>query len=195
MREESKFDIISAEELGTRYDQASKIIWRNREILAPLLKYSVRELADESVESIMKLIDANSIIEDTSVSDLPAVITKLGTEQTSTTEKIVTFDYRFNVKNPKLSDENILVVLHEIDKYTPASRNEELKKEVETMPGMGQVIYNRGITQGIEQGQNLIVTTVQRLRGGETREDIIASGVDEHTVDLAISINTAPSTH
>ena len=76
------------------------------------------------------------------------------------------------------------------------------------MSGMSQVIYNnglaegvlqgitqgisqgisQGITQGIEQGQNLLVETVQRLRNGESREEIIASGVDEHTVDLAMTI-------
>lgn len=90
--------------------------------------------------------------------------------------------------------------IKEIEAYTPVSGNPELKKEVESMPGMSQVIYNnglaegvlqgisQGITQGIEQGQNLLVETVQRLRNGESREEIIASGVDEHTVDLAMTI-------
>ena len=44
MREETRQDIISAEEMGTKYDEAAKEIWKNREILAPLLKYSVEEL-------------------------------------------------------------------------------------------------------------------------------------------------------
>ena len=39
MREETRQDIISAEEMGTKYDEAAKEIWKNREILAPLLKY------------------------------------------------------------------------------------------------------------------------------------------------------------
>lgn len=69
MREETRQDIISAEEMGTKYDEAAKEIWKNREILAPLLKYSVEELKDESVESIMKLIDTDSISEDIPVSD------------------------------------------------------------------------------------------------------------------------------
>ena len=46
----------------------------------------------------------------------------------------------------------------------------------------------RGIEQGVEQGQNLLIETIQRLKNGESREDIIASGVDEHTVDLACSV-------
>ncbi len=64
------------------------------------------------------------------------------------------------------------------------------------MPGMSQVIYehgvakgiSQGISQGIQQGQNVLIETIQRLKNGESREDIIASGIDEHTVDLAISI-------
>ena len=316
MREETRQDLMSAGEMGTKYDEAAKEIWRNREILAPLLKYSIEELKDESVESIMKLIDTDSISEDTPVSDLPATIVSLGTEQSSTTEKIITFDLKFKVKNPKLSLGNLLVMLHvdlefqnkyrpvlkdgrsyplikrgiyyvarevssqlgritnqtnyadiekvvgiwvvnedvpkdkqntatryyitkedyigsvdepeedydlievvmirrgenggiteplfkylrsvyeadieEIDKYTPVSDNPELKEEVLKMPGMSQVIYDQGveegISQGIEQGQNLLIETIQRLKNGESREKIIASGVDEHTVDLACSV-------
>ena len=112
MREETRQDIISAEEMGTKYDEAAKEIWKNREILAPLLKYSVEELKDESVESIMKLIDTDSISEDIPVSDLPPTIVSLGTEQNSTTEKIITYDLKFKVKNPKLSKGELLVMLH-----------------------------------------------------------------------------------
>ncbi len=329
MREETKQDIMGAGEVGTQYDRAAKAVWRNREILAPLLKYAVTELADESVESIMKLIDADSISsEEISVSDLPPTVTTLNAEDSSITEKLITYDLKFTVKNPRLSSDKLLVALHidlefqnkyrptlkdgrsyplikrgiyyaardissqlgritlqtnyddiekvvsiwivnedipeklqntatryylsredfigtavepeadydlmevimirrgdakditeplfkylesvykadikEIEAYTPVSGNPELKKEVESMPGMSQVIYNnglaegvlqgisqgisQGITQGIEQGQNLLVETVQRLRNGESREEIIASGVDEHTVDLAMTI-------
>lgn len=112
MRQETKQDILAADDIGTRYDQASKRIWRNREILAPLLKYSLEELADESVESIMKLIDADSIDEGVAVSDLPATVVQMNQEVGSTTDKVITFDLRFVVKNPKLSKGNILVVLH-----------------------------------------------------------------------------------
>ena len=112
MREETRQDSISAEEMGTKYDEAAKEIWKNREILAPLLKYSVEELKDESVESIMKLIDTDSISEDIPVSDLPPTIVSLGTEQNSTTEKIITYDLKFKVKNPKISKEELLVMLH-----------------------------------------------------------------------------------
>jgi len=86
MRDETIQDVLSAGEIGTKYDEVAKAVWKNREILAPLLKYSLEELEDESVESIMKLIDADSISEDTPVSDLPPAIIELGTEQNSMTE-------------------------------------------------------------------------------------------------------------
>ena len=320
MREESRQDIMSAGEMGAKYDEAAKKIWKNREILAPLLKYALEELKDESVESIMKLIDADSISEDMAVSDLPPTITALDTEQGSMTEKVIRYDLKFRVRNPRLSSGGLLVVLHvdlefqnkyrpvlrdgrsypiikrgiyyaardiseqlgritsqtnyadiekvvsiwivnegvpeeiqntatryyiaredyigasdepredydlleviiirrgekkeiseplfrylrgiyeadieEIDKYTPASANPELREEVQKMPGMSQVIYDNGVSQGIQQGihqgiqqgQNVLIETVYRLRNGESREEIIKSGVDEHTVDLALSV-------
>ena len=45
-----------------------------------------------------------------------------------------------------------------------------------------------GRVEGRAEGQNLLVAVVNRLRNGETAEQIIASGVDAHTVALAQSI-------
>ena len=45
-----------------------------------------------------------------------------------------------------------------------------------------------GITEGKSEGQNLLVSVVQRLRAGEIPEEIINSGVDEKTVELALTI-------
>ena len=42
--------------------------------------------------------------------------------------------------------------------------------------------------EGRAEGQNLLVTVVNRLRNGETAEQIIASGIDAETVALAQSI-------
>ena len=112
MRDETWQDVFSAGEIGTKYDQAAKVLWRNREILAPLLKYAIKELEDEPVESIIRLIDADSISEDVPVSDLPGAIVSRGIEQNSTTERPITYDFRFKVKNPKLSSAGMLVMLH-----------------------------------------------------------------------------------
>lgn len=46
----------------------------------------------------------------------------------------------------------------------------------------------KGLVEGREEGQNLLVAVVNRLRNGETAEQIIASGVDAQTVALAQSI-------
>ncbi len=45
-----------------------------------------------------------------------------------------------------------------------------------------------GIIEGRLEGESLIVSIVQRLRNGESRESIVASGVDEKTVTLAETI-------
>ena len=45
-----------------------------------------------------------------------------------------------------------------------------------------------GKAEGKAEGESLIVSVVQRLRKGESRENIIASGIDEQTVLLAETI-------
>ena len=112
MREETRQDLMSADDIGEKYDRAAKTIWKNREIIAPLLKYSVKELEDEPVESIIRMIDADSISEDVPVSDLPPAVINQETEQSSVTEKPITYDLRFKIKNPKLSTSDMLVMLH-----------------------------------------------------------------------------------
>ena len=42
--------------------------------------------------------------------------------------------------------------------------------------------------EGREEGQNLLATVVQRLRKGETPEQLQASGVDYKTLELAQTI-------
>ncbi len=53
-------------------------------------------------------------------------------------------------------------------------------------------ILRRGIAEGRaegkSEGQNLLVSVVQRLRAGQAPEEIIKSGVDEKTVELALTI-------
>ena len=42
--------------------------------------------------------------------------------------------------------------------------------------------------EGRKEGQNLLATVVLRLRNGETPEQILASGVDAKTIELAETI-------
>lgn len=45
-----------------------------------------------------------------------------------------------------------------------------------------------GRVEGRAEGQNLLATVVQRLRNGETPEQILASGIDSQTIELAQTI-------
>ena len=62
------------------------------------------------------------------------------------------------------------------------------KKEVGCMCDVAERLERKGIERGLAEGQNLLVAVVNRLRNGETAEQIIASGVDAQTVALAQSI-------
>ncbi|MBQ7565297.1 MAG: hypothetical protein IJT16_15080 [Lachnospiraceae bacterium] len=42
--------------------------------------------------------------------------------------------------------------LSESKEHTPANANPELNEEVSTMPGMSQVIFSRGFSEGVSQG-------------------------------------------
>ncbi len=60
----------------------------------------------------MRYIDADSISDDTPVSDLPVQIVGMATEMNSTTERPVTFDTKFVAKKPKLSTSEVMIRLH-----------------------------------------------------------------------------------
>ena len=48
----------------------------------------------------------------------------------------------------------------------------------------------KGVQKGIRKGQILLVDAVKRLEQGETREQLIASGIDEETVNMAFSFRS-----
>lgn len=64
--------------------------------------------------------------------------------------------------------------------------------EVDEMCNYSGYVENKGIEkgiqQGIQQGQFLLADTIKRLHHGETAEQIIAEGVDENTVELAVML-------
>lgn len=45
-----------------------------------------------------------------------------------------------------------------------------------------------GRKEGRQEGENILANTVKRLRNGESPEQIVASGVEQRTVDLAMTI-------
>lgn len=70
------------------------------------------------------------------------------------------------------------------------------EKEVQNMTAYTARLINEGLEkgrtegrqEGRREGENILVDTVMRLRNGESPEQIVASGVEQRTVDLALTI-------
>lgn len=95
-------------------DQASKELYKNKEVLAVILKGVAREFEDCSYKEIMDFIEADSIISDENVSPgrTNTRITGDDKEYIALNEKLSMFDTKFRVVNPELSNEELIVNLH-----------------------------------------------------------------------------------
>ena len=65
---------------------------------------------------------------------------------------------------------------------------EDMKDNIMNMviTEFNEEVFVKGIREeGREEGQNSLIEAIERLRNGESKEEIIASGIDEHTVELA----------
>lgn len=111
MRKETEIDIAAAEAVGSKYDNACKKLFQNREIIAPVLKEVVPEYKNSTVEEIIRYIDADSI-RDIPVGDIPAGVGQLQTEMSSTSDKLIRYDTHFKSVNPMLSNESLCIHLH-----------------------------------------------------------------------------------
>lgn len=103
---------ITADTAGL--DQESKEIYKNKEVLAVILKGVVREFESYSYEEIMDFIEADSITGEEEVSS-GRTNTKIqgdDKEFVALNEKVSIFDTKLRAVNPELSDEKILVNLH-----------------------------------------------------------------------------------
>ena len=112
MRQETLQSIVKGTLNGQKYDESCKEVFKHREIIAPILKFAVKELADCTQEEIIRLIDAESIKEIVPVDELPSRIKDQGTEMSAVFEKTIFYDVHFKVKNPILSSETISIMLH-----------------------------------------------------------------------------------
>ena len=102
---------ISTEEAENMYDHLVKKIFRNKEIMAPILKMVVPEYKDCSLEEIIACMD-DIDFEDIPVSDIKSMQIKgEDTELSSIEEKVIRYDLHFKARNPKLST-NISIYLH-----------------------------------------------------------------------------------
>lgn len=111
MKEETKI-VLSALSGREKYDEACKKTWMLKEIIAPVLQYTVKEYQNHSVSEIIGYINADSISDKDALDDLPAVIKGDSIELSSPTEKRIFFDIHFTAKNPNLSTKDVLVMLH-----------------------------------------------------------------------------------
>ena len=83
-------------------------------------------------------------------------------------------------------------VLKLMSVMTGDHRFEEVQRkgEVRNMCEVMDRVEQRGIRKGIRKGQILLVDAVKRLEQGETREQLIARGIDEETVNMAFSFRS-----
>ena len=117
MRDETKMDVYTSGVTGAEYDAGMKQLMSNKEIIVPILQMTVPEFKTCSQEEILQCLDISSITKDDFVSDIPDIekdlrLTKEDSELSSLVEKLVRFDIRFKIINPKLSTEKIRVNLH-----------------------------------------------------------------------------------
>ena len=117
MRDETIIDVYTSGVTGAEYDAGMKQLMSNKEIIIPILQMTVPEFKMCSQEEILQCLDISSITKDDFVSDIPNVekdlrLTKEDSELSSLVEKLVRFDIRFKIINPKLSTEKIRVNLH-----------------------------------------------------------------------------------
>ena len=95
-------------------DHASKELYKNKEILAVILKGVVREFESYSPKQIAGFIEADSITGDEEVSPGRTNTRIQGEDKefAALNEKVSVFDTRFRAFNPELSNEKIMVNLH-----------------------------------------------------------------------------------
>ena len=51
------------------------------------------------------------------------------------------------------------------------------------MPGMCQVIFDKGI----DEGQSILASAIQALKSGRRPAELLQNGYDQKTVDLALA--------
>jgi len=108
---ETKISLAASRIRGAKYDEAAKENLQRPELIAPILKTIVSEYKSYSCEEIVKFIVSDSISDD-AVDDVSCVVGALPTELSSISEKVIRYDTRFKVINPKLSSKKITVYLH-----------------------------------------------------------------------------------
>ncbi|MDE6971797.1 MAG: Rpn family recombination-promoting nuclease/putative transposase, partial [Lachnospiraceae bacterium] len=111
MKRETEIGLAAAGGMGSKYDEACKALFQNKEIIAPVLKEVVPEYRNSTVEEIIRCIDADSI-RDIPVDEISARAGQCPTEMGSVSDKLIRYDTHFKAINPMLSDEAMCIQLH-----------------------------------------------------------------------------------
>ena len=103
MKKDTERNIIGAKDSEKKEDSKYKMLFQLPEIIAPILKYTIDEYKDCSIEEIISYIDIKSIDIKKAVAPVPKI--NPGTESKSYTEIDVTYDVYFICTIPnKYSD-------------------------------------------------------------------------------------------
>ena len=124
MHQETEVEILASEAAGAKYDETCRMLFLNKEIVAPILKEVVPEYQGRNIDEVLACIDGELICSDP-VDDVSVRVNALPTEMSSVSDKLIRYDSRFLARNPKLSTETIEFYLH-IDievqnKYKPSN--------------------------------------------------------------------------
>lgn len=106
---EKTIQAVSAE--GAKYDESAGELFLNKEIVAPILQMVIPEYEGCTIEEIIRCIDSD-ISRDDPLDDIDVRILADRTEVKSVTEKLIRYDMHFMARNPRLSNEHIIVRLH-----------------------------------------------------------------------------------
>lgn len=205
-------EIINGE-LYVRFPQAAVMFLRRRDTTPDVMKIHVEMPSGESIAYPVRALkiqdyDIDEIFEKRLYFLIPFYIFRYESrlqeyeENADKLNELKQFYVNLLKRLEKQADEgDISAIINSILRYLSSKVIQNLtQKQEKVRKGMGDImggqvldlevfkIRNEGIEQGIEQGQNTLVDTVNRLRNGESAESIIASGIDERTVELAKTI-------
>lgn len=120
----TEIELIAAKTIGAKYDETCRMLFLNKEIVAPILLHVVPEFQNSTIDEVLDCIDGKLIRSDP-VDDVSSRVAPLPTEISSISDKLIRYDSRFLARNPKLTTETIEFYLH-IDievqnKYKPTN--------------------------------------------------------------------------
>jgi len=109
MEKTTEIEVKATESIEAQYDEACKMLFLNKEIIAPVLKEVVPEYKNCTLDEI---IDSIGSISSDPIDDVSVRVDALPTEDESISDKLIRYDMRFIALNPKLSNESLKIYLH-----------------------------------------------------------------------------------